>query len=133
MAINADNYCFACGVENPIGLHLKFEVAQDKVVAKKILPSEFQGYEKVLHGGIIATMLDESMCRFIQEKFNEPAMTARLEIRYHAPTPIGQEIKISAWQESQRRNIIGLKSTVELSDGTITAEATAKFAVVNSK
>ena len=133
MAFSGDDYCFGCGAKNPIGLHLEFVPVEDKVVAKKILPREYQGYTNVVHGGIVTLLLDEAMGNFVQEKYNEPAMTGRLEIRYKHPTPVDEELKISAWQESQRRNIIFLKATVETADGTITAEATAKFAVVSLK
>lgn len=126
----ADEYCFACGEKNPIGLHLTFDFDGEKISAKKILPREFQGYDGTAHGGILSTMLDETMCKFISAKYNERALTGRLEVRYKFPTPIEQELKISAWEESQRKNIITMRSTVETADGTVTAEATAKFAVV---
>ena len=136
MASSADNYCFACGEKNPVGLHLKFFREEEteggkKVTAKKILAREYEGYEGAAHGGIVATMLDEAMCTFIKEIYDEQAMTGRLEIRYRHPTPIEQELTISAWQETQRRNIITMRSTVTAPDGVVTAEATAKFAVVS--
>ena len=126
----SDAYCFACGEKNPIGLHLKFDFDGEKIWTKKILPREFQGYEGTAHGGILSTMLDETMCKFIDAKYHERALTGRLEVRYKFPTPVEQELKISAWEESQRKNIITMKSTVETADGIVTAEATAKFAVV---
>ena len=125
-----DDYCFACGANNPIGLHLTFDFDGETLTTRKTLPKEFQGYEGTAHGGILSTMLDEAMCKFISAKFGERALTGRLEVRYKFPTPIEQELKISAWQESQRRNIITMRANVETADGTITAEATAKFAVV---
>ena len=125
-----EKYCFACGEENPFGLHLKFEFEDDKLVSKKILPREFQGYENISHGGIVATMLDEMMSKFIQKKYGQQALTGKLEIRYRHPTPTGEELKLSAWQISQVMNIITLKSKVETPKGQTTAEATAKFAVV---
>ena len=125
-----DDYCFACGEKNPIGLHLTFDFDGEKIFTRKILLREFQGYAGAAHGGIISTMLDETMCKFISAKYHERAMTGRLEIRYKYPTPIEQELKISAWEESQRRNIIAMRAQVETQDGVITAEATAKFAVV---
>ena len=131
MAQSGDNYCFACGEKNPVGLHLKFEKIDDKVIAKKILAREYEGYEGATHGGIVATMLDESMCAYIKDFYNEQAMTGRLEIRYKHPTPIEQELTITAWQESQRRNIITMRANVTTSDNVITAEGTAKFAVVS--
>ena len=126
----SDDYCFACGMQNPIGLHLTFDFDGEKVTTRKTLSREFQGYAGAAHGGIISTMLDETMCKFIAAKYHEKAVTGRLEVRYKFPTPVEQELKISAWEESQRRNIITMRSTVETKDGVITAEATAKFAVV---
>ena len=131
MAFSGDDYCFGCGEKNPIGLHLNFESFEDRVIAKKIVAKEYQGYSNFVHGGIITTMLDEAMGNFIQVKYNEQAMTGRLEVRYKHPTPVNEELKISAWQESQRRNIISMRAQIETVDGTITAEATAKFAVVS--
>ena len=131
MANGGDDYCFACGEKNPIGLHLKFEfIEENKFTAKKILAREYEGYNCVAHGGILTTMLDEAMCGYINKKYNEQAMTGRLEIRYRHPTPTDKELTITAWQESQRRNIITMKATVATDDGTVTAEAAAKFAVV---
>ena len=128
----SDEYCFACGEKNPIGLHLSFNFDGERIFTKKILTKEFQGYDGTAHGGILSTMLDETMCKFISAKYNEKAVTGRLEIRYKFPTPIEQELKITAWQENQRKNIISMCSTVETADGVITAEATAKFALVNA-
>ncbi len=128
----SDEYCFACGEKNPIGLHLTFNFDGERIFTKKILPKEFQGYDGTAHGGILSTMLDETMCKFISAKYNEKAVTGRLEIRYKYPTPVEQELKITAWQENQRKNIISMRSTVETQDGVITAEATAKFALVNA-
>lgn len=128
----SDNYCFACGVNNPIGLRLSFSFDGERIFTKKILPKEFQGYDGTAHGGIISTLLDETMCKFISAKYNQKSVTGRLEIRYKYPTPIEKELKITAWQENQRKNIISMRSTVEIPDGTITAEAFAKFAIVNA-
>ena len=128
----SDEYCFACGEKNPIGLHLSFNFDGERIFTKKILPKEFQGYDGTAHGGILSTMLDETMCKFISAKYNEKAVTGRLEIRYKYPTPVNQELKITAWQENHRKNIISMRATVETLDGTVTAEATAKFALVNA-
>ena len=110
MAFIDNDYCFACGAENPIGLHLRFEQVEEKFVAKKTLAREFQGYSNVAHGGIVTTLLDEAMGNFVQTKFHQMALTGRIEVRYHYPTPVEQELTVSAWQELQRRNIVTKKS-----------------------
>lgn len=133
MAANGNEYCFACGKNNPIGLHLNFEFEGDKLMTTKILPHEYEGYKGIVHGGIVTTLLDEAMGNYIIKKYKENAVTGRIEIRYRHPTPIEKELTISAIQESQRRNIITMKAQIETEDGTVTAEATAKFAVVSLK
>ena len=133
MAFSSDDYCFGCGAKNPIGLHLHFEPEGDKYVARKKIAREYEGYANVVHGGILTTMLDEAMGNYVQEKYHEQAMTAKLEIRYHVPTPIEQELKISAWQDSKKLNIITMKAQIQTADETVTAEATARFALVSLK
>lgn len=128
----SDKYCFACGENNPIGLHLTFNFDGERIFTKKIVTKEFQGYEGAVHGGIISTILDETMCKFIEAKYHEKSVTGRLEIRYKYPTPTEKELKITAWEELRRKKLISMRSTVQTPDGTITAEATAKFAVVAS-
>ena len=132
MVARDEGYCFACGKENPVGLHLEFNFENDRLTTTKTLPREFQGYEGISHGGIVTTLMDEAMSKFVQMKYHKEGLTGRLEVRFHHPTPTEKILKITAWEESKRRNIILTKATVELEDGTLTAEASAKFAVVES-
>ena len=127
-----EDYCFACGAANPVGLHLNFRIEDDKFITKKVVPREYQSYTGVVHGGIVTTMLDEAMGGYLYER-GEKAVTARIEVRYRKPTPVGEELTITGWVESRRRNFVEMKSTIALPDGTITAEGTAKMAVVNEE
>jgi len=89
--------CFICGVENPVGLKLKFYLTEPGVVeADYIAPLHFEGYPGVLHGGIIAAILDESSGRaFGTEEENTRFMfTAKLEVTYRKNVPIGKPLHI---------------------------------------
>jgi acyl-coenzyme A thioesterase PaaI-like protein len=56
--------CFVCGVENPVGLHLKFyQTSPNEVTANLTVPEYYQGYPGILHGGIAAALLDEAAGR----------------------------------------------------------------------
>ena len=56
--------CFVCGLENPYGLHLRFfDSEPGEVIAEVTVPEQFQGYPGIVHGGIIAAMLDEAAGR----------------------------------------------------------------------
>ena len=125
-----EDYCFACGEANPVGLHLHFHIENERFITKKIVPREYQSYTGVVHGGIVTTMLDEAMGGYLYEQ-GEKAVTARIEVRYRQPTPVDEELTITGWVESRRRNFVEMKAAIALPDGTITAEGTAKMAVVN--
>ncbi len=56
-----DNYCFACGLDNPYGLKLDFRIEGDCYVARKTLAREYQSYTGVAHGVIVSTLLDLSL------------------------------------------------------------------------
>lgn len=82
-------HCFVCGIDNPYGLHLKFyEVEPGRVTADTMIPAHFQGYPGVVHGGIVAAMLDEVSGRTMLR--GDPPrwmVTAKLDIRYRKPVP----------------------------------------------
>jgi acyl-coenzyme A thioesterase PaaI-like protein len=91
-------HCFICGMENPVGLHLHiYETAPGEVESSYIAPDHFQGYPGILHGGIVATIIDE-MCGRTQ--MGSDAMhprfmfTAKMEVRYRKNVPVGRLLKI---------------------------------------
>jgi acyl-coenzyme A thioesterase PaaI-like protein len=119
-----NQWCFACGRLNPIGLKLEFHEDNDKYITHFTAGPEHQGYDNIVHGGIVSTLLDEITARYLYHKgYN--AVTARLEIRYRQPTPVGQRLMISGWITGQRGHLFELAGKIELPDGTVTAEAKA--------
>lgn len=89
-------YCFICGLENPAGLHLKFDSEEDGTVTTQVtVPETYQGYPGVVHGGIVAAMLDEA-CGRAHMTGDSPRFffTARLELRYRKNTPVDRPLKL---------------------------------------
>jgi uncharacterized protein (TIGR00369 family) len=83
----AQNRCFGCGEANPHGLQLEFLLAPDlTVVCPATIPNSFEGHPGFLHGGIIATLLDETMSKAVRAR-GLTAMTRHLEIDYKRPVP----------------------------------------------
>ena len=81
------NRCFGCGPANAAGLHLEFLLAEDKsVVCLVTVPDAFAGHPGYLHGGIIATLLDEIMSKSVRAQ-GFTSMTRHMEIDYHRPVP----------------------------------------------
>lgn len=87
LAHPAQNRCFGCGPANAGGLHLEFLLAEDgRVVSLPTVPESFEGPEGYLHGGVIATLLDEVMSKSVRAR-GLTAMTRQMEISYLRPVP----------------------------------------------
>ena len=89
--------CFICGLENPVGLKLKIYEVEPGVIETTYTASDhFQGYPGVLHGGIVATILDEISGRAHMGDPSQPRFmfTAKLEVKYRRNVPIGQPLRI---------------------------------------
>ena len=79
------NHCFGCGPSNPIGLKLQFEESEHYLHARWKPEPAFQGYINVIHGGIIATLLDEIGAWCIYIKGGTSAVTSQMTVRYLKP------------------------------------------------
>lgn len=117
--------CFACGVENPVGLNLSFYViGPDSIECCFIAPDHFQGFPGVLHGGITATILDEVVGRvFMIDDPNRLMYTARLTTRYRKHVPVGQELRVVGTRLKDRGRMGEAKAEMYGPDGELLAEA----------
>lgn len=89
--LSDDRYCFACGALNPIGLHMEVAYLEDKAVSKLSLKREFQGWHDIVHGGVVATILDEIMAHAVMHYVGK-GVTTSLQITYRIPLPVGEEV-----------------------------------------
>ena len=93
-AHSANNRCFGCGPANATGLRLEFLLASDgAVVSLPVVPDAFEGHPGYLHGGIIATLLDEAMSKAVRV-LGRPSMTRKMEVEYLRPVPSGAPLRI---------------------------------------
>ncbi len=94
LAHAAQNRCFGCGKSNPSGLHLEFLLAADhSVVCLPVVSDSYEGPTGYLHGGIIATMLDETMSKAVRAS-GFTAMTRHMEVDYLRPVPSGGPLRL---------------------------------------
>lgn len=124
-----NSWCFACGKSNPIGLKLSFYEQDDCYFSDFIAAKEHQGYDGIVHGGIVSTLLDEIMARYIYAK-GLKAVTAELRVRYHKPTPIAEKLSLKGYITKQNKRFYEMASELKLADGTLCASATAKIIVI---
>jgi len=126
-----DKMCFACGQENPISLGLKFKEIDENTVKGEFTPGEnHQGYDGIMHGGLIATLLDEAMAYVIGFK-DIQAFTAELNIRFRTAVEIGKRLEIiGEYKDSKKSSIANVYYTeakIFDEEGNLKAKAKAKF------
>lgn len=126
--------CFLCGRQNPVGLKLDFyeDPEAGQVRVEFTIPNEYQGYPGVVHGGIVAAILDEVAGRAVMiEGSDEDLMaTLRLTVRYRHPTPTEAPLTAAGWVEQVGGTGARVAGEIRLDDGTVTAECEALLANV---
>lgn len=120
-------HCFVCGPENPHGLHVAFRL-ENGVCRGRFIPATYHaGFETITHGGIVFSVLDDAMANwfFLQ---GARGFTAKCDIRYREPLPVGTEIEIEATLKLRKRRLIVLTSQARRCDNQhVVAEAEASF------
>ena len=120
--------CFVCGAQNATGLRLEFRREDERVVADFLPEEAFQGFPGVVHGGILATVLDETLSRTATVE-GRWMMTGRLEVRYRSVAPLGRKLRVSGRTIASRARAITAAGEIRLADepGTLIATAEGTF------
>ena len=114
------NYCFACGPDNPDGMHLQFTLDEERriFVCHFNLPRRYTGPPGHCHGGIIATILDDAMGK-VNKLRNVVAVTKEMTVEYLLPVPLekpltveGREVAVHGRQHVNMAEILDQKGAV---------------------
>ena len=124
------NGCFVCGPDNPIGLKIPFRL-EDGVCRAEFTPEPaHQGYDGVTHGGIVFSVLDDVMANWLFLK-GVRAYSARSEIRYRDPLPIGTPLLLEGRLKKKKGRFVVLEGrAIRAEDGRAVAEEESTFHVV---
>ena len=121
------NRCFACGPDNPIGLHIAFRLEGDECVGRFTAGEHHVGYDDTVHGGIIFAALDDVMANLLYLQ-GIKAHTARCEVRYRRTLRVGETVELRGRLETRRRRLATLKGEARLVEsGELVAECSASF------
>jgi uncharacterized protein (TIGR00369 family) len=128
MKFKSDGNCFVCGKNNPNGLQLSFEIDKEKqtLTSTFVASPTFQGWDGIVHGGMISTLLDEAMAKLVYE-LGYQAVTASLEVRFKKPAPILEPLSIRGKITEVNKRLIRAKASVAKEDGTILATGISTF------
>jgi MinD superfamily P-loop ATPase/acyl-coenzyme A thioesterase PaaI-like protein len=121
--------CFACGLENPCGLHLRFfDNGKDRVFSSFTIDPRHAGYPGMAHGGAVAAILDEVGGRTMM--IHNPHrffVTARMDMRFRQPVPVGVPLKAVGWLLKRRASRTQAHAEIYTDSQGVLAEADALY------
>ncbi len=124
--------CFMCGRENDRGLKMTWfnDYEAQQIRADVTIAEGFNGYPGIVHGGIVAAILDETAGRalMLDRDFEAMFITAKLEVKYHQPTPTNQPLQVVGWINRRYSRFARVGAEIRLADGTVTARCEAVVA-----
>jgi HAD superfamily hydrolase (TIGR01509 family) len=123
-------FCFACSQENPIGLKLRPVQDGEKVTAEFTAGKFHQGWDNVVHGGILYTLLDEVTAYAMLCHGIELGVTAKSEIRFKRVAPINEPIVASAWVTKSTRRLVETHGLLALKNNTVIGDGNFLFYVL---
>ena len=128
-----NNKCFACGQNNSHGLKLQFKYSSDgKKVSTTFLPgSKYQGWKDMVHGGIIVTLLDESMAKAALKK-GVHVLTGEITTKFKNPAKINEPLRCEAEIDTVKKKILYARGTIYKESGDIVALATSKMFIISN-
>ena len=129
---NPTNGCFVCGGANPNGMQLTFEQddAVQRIRGKFRISAQYQGATGYLHGGMIATLLDEVMAKVSRFR-KEHAVTADLTVEYRKPVPVDDELIVEGWETGCQGRLRSREGEIRTLSGIVLARGLAKFVVID--
>jgi uncharacterized protein (TIGR00369 family) len=124
------NFCFACGHDNPQGMHLKFTQEGNRFVCNFRLSKRYTGPPGYCHGGIIATILDDAMSK-LNKLRHVIAVTSKMTVEYIKPVPLNKPLRVESHELSKHgRRLIHV---AEISDetGKLLARSKGTFIIID--
>jgi len=126
------NHCFACGPANEYGLHLKFvlDATTRTATASFRLTRRYEGPPGHVHGGIVATLLDEAMSK-VNKLLDPMAMTRHMEIEYLRPAPLREKLTVTGSHLRREGRKVFNQAEIRNAQGEVLARAKGLFIVID--
>ena len=125
---NDDQNCFVCGKKNAAGLQLEFTSSpgSGESETRVAFPVQLQGWRSTVHGGLLATVLDESMIK-AAAACGCTCVTAEITVKFKKPAMTGTPYLVAGKVLETRGRIVLAESRIGDAEGVVFATATAKL------
>ena len=129
--LQANDACFVCGSKNPRGLRLRFAADAGAVSALWETSGGWEGFQGVIHGGIVSTVLDEAMSKAVASN-GWPALTCELRVRLRRHVSPGECLQVRGWVVEKRKRRVLTEACLKDQEGNERAHAWAAFLLVST-
>ncbi len=121
--------CLVCGRTNPHGLHLHLSVDPDTgLVSVPYAPSvDHIGFAGIVHGGILATVLDEAMVWAATWPIQRFCVCGEMTVRFRRSATVGDTLTITARVDSNRPRLVTTTGEIRDAQDNVLATATGKY------
>lgn len=125
-----DRECFGCGLENHHGLQMRFETDGDRLRSTLVLEKRFRGWSNLIHGGILSTILDESMGRTVLCLTGKFTLTKGMQIWFRKPVRIGMKLTVTSFiKERLSERKVVVVAEIHDESGTLCASSEGEFSL----
>lgn len=134
LPVDENHNCFACGPANPHGLHMTFLSNGERIVSHLSVPDHLRGWNNMVHGGIISTILDEVMSWAAIHLIKSIIVTRTMSVDFLKPVFVGQQLTAEARiTEIRSRKEALLQADLYNHEKVLCASARGSFALLKPK
>ncbi len=129
-----DGHCYVCGPHNHEGLKLAFDITDQSIETSLVAEKRHQGYKNILHGGILAMVMDEVMVMLPYRLFGSVVVNAEFTIKLLRPITVGQRLRVRAAfarKAQAHQRLYRMTAEARLDDGTVVAVGSGKCVPVS--
>lgn len=127
---NVDKECFGCGADNPHGLQLKYECDGTRLRSQLTLEKRFRGWSNLIHGGILSTILDETMGWTVFCLTRKFMLTKGMQVHFIKPIRIGTPVTVTGYiKEWINERKIAIVAEITDENGEICTSSSGEFAL----
>lgn len=128
--VRRDNRCFVCGQDNPHGLRLVITNPEPgSAETELVIPERFSGWERITHGGLLATLLDEAMAYACLSSAGN-AVTVEITVRYLKPVEVGQKVRVRGRVRGIKGRLVETEGEILNAEEQVAARGQARFLMV---
>ncbi len=132
--VSRDGHCFGCSQQNPYGLKMRFYSDETVLYSWLSVPDHLCGWNGVVHGGVLSTILDEIMSWTAIYNLHRIVMTKTMTVDFFKPVYIKEELKVEGRviEQTSKREVV-LEGKIYKADGVLCAQTCGTFAMFTAK